>query len=265
MHGQTQWVSMRTEVKHRRELQSGCFVIDQSGLAMTANGSTRWAQVIGQHDESCALSLFYLEASPGESKAIELNNREAVLYLQDGRCTLSICGRKFDVNAGSGVHVRAAEQFSFINDSGVVSKWLISICPQAAGLNFVDGSVARFNDQFPQRSVPGAEQQLRASEDRFYKLLVGPAIGSEAVTQFIGRIPPSRAPEHFHLYEEAICILSGHGRVWTGDLYAKIRPGSMIFLPRKQPHCLECLDEDGMELVGVFYPAGSPAINYKTA
>ena len=38
----------------------------------------------------------------------------------------------------------------------------------------------------------------------------------------------------------------------------------MIFLPRKQAHCLECLDENGMELMGVFYPAGSPAINYKT-
>lgn len=38
----------------------------------------------------------------------------------------------------------------------------------------------------------------------------------------------------------------------------------MIFLPKKQPHCLECLDENGMELMGVFYPAGSPEINYAT-
>ena len=191
MHGQTQQVSMRTELKHRRELLSGCFVVDQSDLAMTACGSTRWAQVIGLRDASRALSLFYLEASPGESKSIRLDKREAVLYLQDGRCTLSICGREFDVNAGSGVYVRAGEQFSFINNSGIVSKWLISICPQAAGLDFIEGSVARFNDEFPERSVPGAGQQLRASEDRFYKLLVGPAVGSEAVTQFIGRSPPS--------------------------------------------------------------------------
>ena len=38
----------------------------------------------------------------------------------------------------------------------------------------------------------------------------------------------------------------------------------MIFLPREQPHNLECLDKNGMELMGIFYPAGSPAINYKT-
>jgi quercetin dioxygenase-like cupin family protein len=52
--------------------------------------------------------------------------------------------------------------------------------------------------------------------------------------------------------------------MWTGNKHAEVKPGSMIFLPRKQAHCLECLDENGMELMGVFYPAGSPAINYKT-
>ena len=43
---------------------------------------------------------------------------------------------------------------------------------------------------------------------------------------------------------------------------APVGPGSMIFLPIRQPHCLECEDDDGMELVGIFYPAGSPAVNY---
>ena len=66
----------------------------------------------------------------------------------------------------------------------------------------------------------------------------GPQTGSAQVTQFIGMIPRSKAPEHFHTYEEAICILSGCGEMWAGDSHAPVRPGSVIFLPRKQPHCL---------------------------
>jgi len=224
-----------------------------------------WAQVIGDQDEARKLSLFYIEARSGESPAVSLGEAEAVLYLQQGQCTISISGRKFDADAGTGIHVRAHEQFSFINDREDAARWLISICPRVSGLNFDSQGKSLFDQNFPQRSVASKGRSLQSTQDRFYKLLVGPKIGSESVTQFIGRIPPSKAPEHYHLYEEAICILSGHGRMWTGDRHTEIKPGSMIFLPRKQPHCLECLDQDGMELMGVFYPAGSPAINYKTA
>jgi len=31
------------------------------------------------------------------------------------------------------------------------------------------------------------------------------------VTQFIGFIPPGRAPDHFHRYDEVIYILAGEG------------------------------------------------------
>ncbi|NND44121.1 MAG: cupin domain-containing protein, partial [Xanthomonadales bacterium] len=102
----------------------------------------------------------------------------------------------------------------------------------------------------------------QAAGEREFRLLVGPATGASQVTQFVGRIPQSSAPEHHHLYEEAICILSGEGRMWTGDRSAPVRPGSLIFLPRKQPHSLQCESADGMSLVGVFYPAGSPAVSY---
>lgn len=46
-------------MKQRWKLQSGCFVIDQSELAMTGSGCMRWAQVIGAGDQARALSLFY--------------------------------------------------------------------------------------------------------------------------------------------------------------------------------------------------------------
>ncbi len=268
MHGQSQLESFASNMDPQREfrkvLNAGCFVIDQSDLDLRGQGPMRWAQVIGTDDQARSLSLFYIEASSGESPALYLGESEAVLFLQKGRCTISICGRDFDVQAGTGVHVRAGEHFIFANRARETSQWLISICPAVKGLDFDGRKLAEFNDKFPQRLVSGNENRMESTGDRFYKLLVGPSVGSEAVTQFIGRIPLSKAAEHFHLYEEAICILSGHGRLWNGEKHTEIGPGSLIFLPRKQPHCLECLDESGMELMGVFYPAGSPAINYET-
>ncbi len=85
---------------------------------------------------------------------------------------------------------------------------------------------------------------------------------SNEVTQFIGQVPKSRAAMHRHLYEEAIVILTGEGKMWTGTKVADVKTGDVLFLPHRQGHSLECTDEDGMLLMGVFYPSGSPAINY---
>ena len=38
-----------------------------------------------------------------------------------------------------------------------------------------------------------------------------------------------------------------------------IGPGSCVFLPRRQVHCVENTGSGPLRLVGVFYPAGSPA------
>lgn len=251
-------------MNHRRELQAGCYVIDQSDLDLQRKGTLAWAQVIGDQDQAAALSLFYLESNPGTCAAIHTGESEAVLYLQQGICRVSICGQPFDAAAGDGLYVRSGERFSFENTSDEPAVWLASFCPLIQGLAFTGGKTASFDEQYPDRRVDGGLSALQKTEGRYYKLLAGPSVGSEKVTQFIGRIPCSKAPEHFHLYEEAICILSGTGRMWNGDTYAEVRPGSIIFLPRQQAHSLECLSEDGMELLGVFYPAGSPAINYKT-
>ena len=100
--------------------------------------------------------------------------------------------------------------------------------------------------------------------DRWYRVLVDQEVGSEQVTQFVGSIPPGRAPDHFHEYEEVLFILRGTGRMWTGDVSTPIGPGACVYLPRGQVHCVENTGEGELRLLGVFYPAGSPAIRYET-
>jgi mannose-6-phosphate isomerase-like protein (cupin superfamily) len=101
------------------------------------------------------------------------------------------------------------------------------------------------------------DQPRQKTADRWYVELV-----QAEVTQFVGSIPPGRAPDHFHLYEEVICILDGEGVMHAGDSSTPVAKGSCIFLPIRQRHCLENTGSGELRLLGVFYPAGSPAVRY---
>jgi len=92
--------------------------------------------------------------------------------------------------------------------------------------------------------------------------MVDDAMGSTA-TQFVGSIPPGRAPDHFHNYEEVLFILKGEGLMWAGQTNTPIAPGSCIYLPKGQVHCVENTGEGELRLLGVFYPAGSPSVRYE--
>jgi mannose-6-phosphate isomerase-like protein (cupin superfamily) len=101
-----------------------------------------------------------------------------------------------------------------------------------------------------------------ATSGRSFRLLAGPAVGCQSVTQFIGLVPPGRAPDHFHRYDEVIYILEGEGFLEIGDEQARIGPGTCIHLPRTLVHCLANTGDDELRLLGVFTPAGSPAEAY---
>ena len=94
--------------------------------------------------------------------------------------------------------------------------------------------------------------------DRRFRVLFGPGRGCAAATQFVGEIPPGRAPEHSHPYDEVVLILAGHGVVHAGGDHP-LGPGSCVHLPPGQPHCLENTGPDPLVVLGVFHPGGSPA------
>ncbi len=98
---------------------------------------------------------------------------------------------------------------------------------------------------------------VQQTGDRWYRELI-----QSEITQFVGSIPPGRAPDHFHLYEEMLCILKGSGFLWAGKSKTPIRPGACVYLPKRQVHCVENTTSDELRLLGVFYPAGSPAVRY---
>jgi mannose-6-phosphate isomerase-like protein (cupin superfamily) len=177
-----------------------------------------------------------------------------------------INGRNYEVHPDTGIYLRPRETFA-INNRGPNPVTLVSSqCPDP--------------DQAPQFVVPLtgpssassrptrpplvclADRPAQSTADRWYRVLVDDEIGSTQVTQFVGSIPPGRAPDHFHHYEEVLFILKGEGRMWAGEANTPIAPGSCIYLPRGQVHCVENTGEGELRLLGVFYPAGSPSVRY---
>jgi mannose-6-phosphate isomerase-like protein (cupin superfamily) len=97
--------------------------------------------------------------------------------------------------------------------------------------------------------------------DREFRVLLSEGL---PITQFAGLIPPGRAPEHQHTYDEVVHVLAGQGVVHLGGGQTEIGPGTSIYLPPQTPHCLENTGSEPLQVLGVFYPAGSPAAKQAT-
>jgi mannose-6-phosphate isomerase-like protein (cupin superfamily) len=127
--------------------------------------------------------------------------------------------------------------------------------------------------------------EVEQTGDRRFRVLLGPGRGCEAATQFVGEIPPGRAPEHTHTYDEMVLVLQGHGVAHTrppsgeaaggatagggaaggGAADVVLAPGRRVHLPPGLPHCLENTGPGTLVVLGVFHPGGSPAAKTQPA
>ena len=210
---------------------------------------------IGKATGADAISLRVLEFESGTSPVLRNDEYDEVLYVLEGSCVVVIDGNVYEVGPETGVYVRPGQTLSVENPGLDVVRIVSSQTPAEPSSDTREQSppIVKLSDR---RALPTA--------DRWYRVLVDEEVGSEQVTQFVGSIPPGRAPDHFHEYEEVLFILRGEGRMWAGEDNTPIGPGSCIYLPRRQVHCVENTGTGELRLLGVFYPAGSPAVRYES-
>jgi mannose-6-phosphate isomerase-like protein (cupin superfamily) len=239
-------------------LEGGCRVSTMHEGEPRVAGSLKIWNQIGKASGAKAISLRVLEFGPGTSPLLRNDACDEVLYLLAGDCTVAIDNDTYDVGPETGVYVRPGQTLRVENSGSGVVRFVSSQCPAEAG---------EIAEPMVQSSpiVRLADRRALPTADRWYRVLVDDEIGSELVTQFVGSIPPGRAPDHFHEYEEVLFILRGEGRMWAGDTNTPIGPGSCVYLPRRQVHCVENTGSGELRLLGVFYPAGSPAVRYENA
>lgn len=241
-------------------LDGGAYVLSRNPASAKKHGTISVQSLISSADGAEHLSAISFDLEVGVSPWQKRAASDTVLFVIDGAGKVNVEGRLFDVAPEVGVYIKANECFRF--ESEIKMTIIAAVCPEAKAVEWPDNAVGAFDANHPERCVAVDHAKAEVMADRFYQVLVDSEIGSHEVTQFLGEVPKSRAAMHRHLYEEAIVILSGEGMMWTGELRAPVKQGDIIFLPHRQGHSLECTSESGMRLMGVFYPAGSPAINY---
>ena len=263
-------------------LPGGCRVsYMHEGEPLVAGTVRIWPQ-IGRATGAQAISLSVWEFRTGLSPTMRNDDCDQILYLlkrnsgsrrNDGdevnsnsdspRVTVVIDCQSVKVDANTGIYIRPNQTFSIHNPDRDAVTMIGSQCPDPdRPQQFVDApQVSPSLGPIP--VVQLGDQKAQTTADRWYRVLIDERVGSTQVTQFVGSIPPGRAPDHFHQYEEVLFILKGEGRMWAGETNTPIGVGDCIYLPKGQLHCVENTGEGELRLLGVFYPAGSPSVRYE--
>ena len=217
-----------------------------------SDGPLRIWKHFGRDAGTRAISLRVLELPGGERATLRNESSDEVLYVIDGAGSAG--GSAISVDTGIYLPPSASLEITATETLTLVS----SQCPDAGAS--LEGYEPGHGEPLV---VSMHERAVQRTGDRWYREIINADDGSTQVTQFVGGIPPGRAPDHYHLYEEVIVILDGTGVMWAGSSNTPIARGSCIFLPHGQVHCVENRGDGEMRLLGVFYPAGSPAVRYK--
>ncbi len=258
-------------------LEGGCRVAGLRETEARTRTNVRAWPLFGRAAGAAKISLRLLEFATGISRAERTLDCDDVWYVLDGEAVLFLNGERHALGAETGVYVAPGSAYRIENSAAHPLVVLSSRCPEPSE----DDLLVEFGDSASSQPIQGrgvamesrpaemspvirlCDRETVPTGNRWYRVLVNEAAGSQQVTQFVGSIPPGRAPDHFHHYEEVICILEGSGRMWAGESSAPIAAGSCLYLPRRQVHCVENTGAGAIRLVGMFYPAGSPAVAYE--
>jgi mannose-6-phosphate isomerase-like protein (cupin superfamily) len=225
---------------HERELESTRMNGDTASTKTTIDAS------VGCENLEQRVHRF----APGRSQARSVGEAQVVMYVASGRGTVLVDGHAHDVEPDTGLCLGPGETYE-VENPGPDELVIVSATapPGPKDERLPEQRTVRYGDQ----------PALPASPDREFRYLVTQEVGCRDVTQFVGTIPPGRAPDHSHLYDEVVYVVEGEGMLHIGEESTPIAAGSCIHLPPRLEHCLENTGPSPMRVMGVFHPAGDPS------
>lgn len=194
-----------------------------------------------------------LRLPPGRSARWRHEARETILFAAQGRGALLLDGDSHALEHETAAYVAPGRAYT-VETEGPDGMTLVRV-------------LADLTDGGPREAA--LPVTLRASEtekithptvvERAYRVL----LESPGVTQFIGFVPPGRAKDHYHRYEEVATVLQGEGVLHVdGRQDLPFRRESELHFPAGVPHCVENTGTSVVRVLGVFHPRGSPAEAY---
>jgi quercetin dioxygenase-like cupin family protein len=257
---------MASLTAHARVVQSGSpepSAAKQSGPSPAGQTGASVQPTLGEHTGFPALEQALLVCPPGSSLSFETGTGEQVLFVLAGAVLLRVASEVNSLECQAGAYIPSGERYELSNRGAEIARIITVWIPD-------QGSAPAGDAQSPATNTPRRTAVSRVSDqiaqaattDREFRILADPESGLRSATHFIGYIPTTRAPEHFHTYDEVIYVIEGEGVFHAEGADSPLRPGSCIQLPARTVHCLENTGAETMRVVAVFRPAGSPAAAY---
>jgi mannose-6-phosphate isomerase-like protein (cupin superfamily) len=231
------------------------FVIDEHDVAgHSDDGDTAEVRTTIDASKGCELlEQRVIRFAPGRSRDRVDGERQEALYVVAGRGTLHLGGDEHALEPDTAAFVAPGESYS-VENPGPDELLVVSVTAPASDLGVGEDRkmIVRWEDQ----------PSLGATADRQFRFLVNQDAGCLEMTQFVGEIPPSRAPEHHHTYDEVVYVIEGEGVYHIGGDDIPMSQGTCIHLPPLVRHCLENTGSKKMRVLGVFHPSGDPSRAY---
>jgi mannose-6-phosphate isomerase-like protein (cupin superfamily) len=227
----------------------GFVIAEQDVVGVLQPGDTAEVRTTIDASRGCErLEQRVIRFVPGRSFERGNNGRQEVLFVVSGRGTLSLDGFEHPLEPGTGAFVAPGESYTVETPEQLV---MVSVTAPASELGVGDARrvTVRFDEQ----------PALPASPDREFRYLVNQDAGCLDVTQFVGIIPPGRAPEHSHTYDEVVFVVEGEGVYHIAGKDFPLAAGTCLHLPPYVRHCIENTGSKDMRVLGVFHPSGDPA------
>ena len=213
---------------------------------------TAGSKYSGVIDEYHEVKAFLLAERPSDEQAPSA--ADEVIFVLEGEGELVSGDSRSRLAPGVGAFVPAGSRWRASNEGEGTLAILSVLVPDPSGSP---------RDRRPAVLSLLDAELAGATAARRFRLGVTPEVGCESATQFLGYIPPGRAPDHYHRYDEVVYVVGGEGVLHVeGEEPEPIGPGSCVHLPARLVHCLENHGPGEMRVLGVFRPAGSPAEAY---
>ena len=244
----TEDVAAALPLSHNHAHVASGFVIDERAVPERREGGAATRVTIDASAGSGRLEQRVVRVASGRSSRRAPDGKHEVLYVLSGAGTLELGGERHALEPGTGAYVLAGEEYELVMD-GQDELAVVAVTVPAENHAKRTGVTVRYGDR----------PALGAGKDREFRYLVNQDLGCRDVTQFVGTIPPGRAPTHSHVYDEVVYVLEGEGLLHIGGRSTPIGAGSCIHLPPLEAHSLENVGTTPMRVLGVFHPSGDPA------
>ena len=187
------------------------------------------------------LELRVVHLTPGRAASARVAQQQELLYVASGRGVLRLGGETHGLGPDTAALLLPEDAFEL---EAVEDLTVVSVTAPPAGQSERDRVTVHLAEC----------EEYRADEHRTFRVLF-----QTNVTQFVGVVQPSRAPDHSHPYDEVGYILDGQGFAHVGGESTPIAAGSQFHLRSGEVHCIENSGPGPMRILGVFHPSGSPA------